>query len=58
MLIAIGNFVLNAVTVALLYSVAVKVFVPMVIFNLRLSVFKTLFALPAVSLLLLQQAKS
>ena len=53
-----GNLDLNAVTVALLYNVAVKIFVPTVIFSFILSVIKTLCGLLVASLFLLQQAKS
>jgi len=58
MLIVIGNPALNAVEVGLLDNVAMKVFVPMVIFILILSVFKTLLVLLVISLFSLQQAKS
>jgi len=58
MLIVMGSLVLNASRVALLYNVAVKAVVPIVIFNFILSVFKTLLELVVTSLVLLQQAKS
>src|SRR3954470_3453892 len=58
MLIVMGNLVLNSVVVALLYNVAVKAFVPMVIFSFILAVFITSLGLLFIPSFLLQQAKS
>src|SRR4051794_26736911 len=58
MLTVMGNLVLNAVAVALLYNVAMKVLVPIVILRFILLVSKALLELPFNSIFLLQQAKS